>query len=155
MKGHQEESKQTGLAKFPPVYYTYLVPFVLSYFSTTAHSSSNLELKHLGLTISSGLHFLMKAPMSVIKLTVSKCVCFSLLICLCQFNFHIQPGTLRGSRKTFSSPTQLYHIPKSSLSSFWFKDISSHIYSLFFASSVLPLLDHYNQHTSTLWFLPS
>ena len=43
MKGHQEESEQTQLAKFPPVYYTYLIiPFVL-YFSTTADSLSKLE----------------------------------------------------------------------------------------------------------------
>ena len=30
---------------------------------------------------------------------------FPLLICLCQFNFQIQPGTLRGLRKTFASIT--------------------------------------------------
>ena len=31
---------------------------------------------------------------------------FLLRICLCQFNFQTQPGTLRGFRKTFSSSTQ-------------------------------------------------
>ena len=41
-KGHWEEPEQTGLAKFPPVSYTYLILSDLSYFSTTVHSSSNL-----------------------------------------------------------------------------------------------------------------
>ena len=31
-----------------------------------------------------------------------------LLICLCQFNFQIQPGTLRGLRSTFYSTTNMY-----------------------------------------------
>ena len=31
-----------------------------------------------------------------------------LLICLCQFNFQIQPGTLRGLRSTFYSPINMY-----------------------------------------------
>lgn len=38
-KGHREESEQTGLAKIPPVYYTYLCP---NNFPTTFYSLSNL-----------------------------------------------------------------------------------------------------------------
>lgn len=39
---HQEESEQIGLAEFPPVYYIYLICFVLSYISTAVYSSSDL-----------------------------------------------------------------------------------------------------------------
>ena len=36
VEGHQQESEQTGLAKFPPVYQDDLIPyFVLSLFATT------------------------------------------------------------------------------------------------------------------------
>lgn len=41
-EGPREESEQTGLAKFPSASHTYLIPFVLSYLSTTFHPSSNL-----------------------------------------------------------------------------------------------------------------
>ena len=41
-KRHQEEFQQTGLAKFLPIYYFYLVPFDLSYFSRIIHSLSDL-----------------------------------------------------------------------------------------------------------------
>ena len=61
-KGHRE-AEQRGLAKFPSLLHWAHI-FALSYLSTTIHSSSNLSQKHSGLTISSGLHFLMKAPMS-------------------------------------------------------------------------------------------
>lgn len=42
MERDQEESKHTALAKWPPVYYTYLIPFFLTYLSTAINSSSNL-----------------------------------------------------------------------------------------------------------------
>lgn len=40
--GHQEESSLRGSAKLPPVYYTYHIPFDLSYFSVAVPASSNL-----------------------------------------------------------------------------------------------------------------
>lgn len=65
-----EESKQMGLVKFPLVYYTYLLPFTLSYLSMTCHSTSNT-----GLTVSLSLRFLMKTPMTC-KMYI-KFVCFN------------------------------------------------------------------------------
>lgn len=41
-EGHRQESERTSLAKFPPVYCTWLTPFVLSCLPMTFHSSSNL-----------------------------------------------------------------------------------------------------------------
>ena len=40
-KGGQEESEQTGLAKFSPVYYDYIILLNLSRSSRTVHSSAN------------------------------------------------------------------------------------------------------------------
>lgn len=60
----QEKLEWTGLAKFLPVLYTYLMLFALSYFYTNVHFSSNLVWKYSGLTFSLSLHVLTKAPMS-------------------------------------------------------------------------------------------
>ena len=49
---------------FPLIYYTHPIPFHLSYFSMTIHSSSSLSWKYLGLIISSSLCSLMKASVS-------------------------------------------------------------------------------------------
>ena len=49
---------------FPLIYYTHSIPFHLSYFSMTIHSSSSLSWKYLGLIISSSLCSLMKASVS-------------------------------------------------------------------------------------------
>lgn len=67
----------TSLAiEFPLVCYTQLILFVLLHLSTTFYSSSNNKKEHSGLIISSGFHFLMKAPRSC-KTLLNKFVCFS------------------------------------------------------------------------------
>lgn len=90
------------LAKFPPVYYNHLMLFNLSYSSKTVHSSSNLAYKCTILTVSLGLHFFMKVPVSLI---LNKFMCFFPVNLLYWFNFQTQPWTVRRLRKIFSSPT--------------------------------------------------
>ena len=97
------ERLQIGLAKFPPVYYTHLMPLDLLHFFMTIHSSSNLGWKHSGFTVSSDLDFLMKAPM-FLKTYINKCMCFLLLLCLGQFNFQSQPRIPKTWSKNKISP---------------------------------------------------
>lgn len=56
-------------------------------------------LRHTHMTRSglTGLHCLPRAPRSR-ELTVKACVCFSPVLCLCQFHFQTPPRTLRGWR---------------------------------------------------------
>lgn len=54
-KGHRKESKQTGLAKFLPVYNTHLALFDLLYFCASARVSANPAEKYPGLTVSTSL----------------------------------------------------------------------------------------------------
>lgn len=99
-KGHQEESGQTGLAKFSPVYYNYLILNLL-YSFTTVPSSSNLAKKYRGLFLWVFIflwRFLWHTKLNLYA--------FLLFFCFYQFTSETSPGTLRALRKTFSS-----HIP--------------------------------------------
>ena len=99
-KGHQEESGQTGLAKFSPVYYNYLILNLL-YSFTTVPSSSNLAKKYRGLFLWVFIflwRFLWHTKLNLYA--------FLLFFCFYQFTSETSPGTLRALRETFSS-----HIP--------------------------------------------
>ena len=114
-----------------------------SYLYTTARSSSNLTQKYSGLTISLGLHFLMKSPVSSKTYEINLCA-FLLLIGSIKFNFQTQPANPRGLRKMFSSPTllnflsnELVQLPKCPVSVFCVSLISSsrqfiYVYKVFY-----------------------
>ena len=91
----------TSLAKFPPwnLGGTTLNSYSLAYFSTLPHPSSKLAKWYsdfLWVFVS------LWGLLCHIKFILNKSVCFFLLMCLCQFNFQIHPGTLKGWEKLFS-----------------------------------------------------
>ena len=75
--------KEQASLSFPQDTTLYSYPLVLSHFSTAFHPPSNLAQKHSALTTSLGLPFLMKTPLSHIKLILNKFVCFSLINLSC------------------------------------------------------------------------
>lgn len=97
-----EESPQTGLARFPPGYYNFLVLF-LRHCSCPIKTSTEVHR-----SVSLGRLFLINAPIAC-KPCINKLdYTFLWLLCLRQFTFQTRPGTLRESRKTFSFPTYSY-----------------------------------------------
>lgn len=102
-RGPQEEHT---LLSFPTLPHWARIPFVLSHFPMTPHSSCNLEQNqnHTGGTAPSGRH-LLKAPVSCVKLTLDTFVCSSLV--KLSFVTENQPRTQKSRRKrNFFPPLQ-------------------------------------------------
>ena len=88
----------TSLAKFPPVYFTYLL--LLSLFLHAAHPSSKLAKWYSGFL---WVFVSLWGPLCQVKIILINLYAFLLFLCLCQFNFQTQPLVLGEQRKTFFS----------------------------------------------------